>query len=72
MSQESGQIVCPSSSLDGYRRGKTEKADCNEITDEFASKKARKVSFLLECYSTYTQKGWIYWCVNEIVSFEHK
>jgi len=51
--------VCPSPSLDEYRRGKTEKADCNEITDEFASKKAHKVSFSLECYSTYTRKGWI-------------
>jgi len=59
MSQESGQIVWPSPSLDKYRRGETEKADFKEITDEFASIKIQKVLFLLECYSTYTWKGWI-------------
>ena len=63
--------MCLSPSLDEYRRGKTEKVDCNEITDEFASKKTRKMSFILECYSAYTRKSWIY-CFNRIVSFEHK
>jgi len=41
-------------------RDKPEKADFKEIADEFASIKAREVLFLLECYSTYTRKGWIY------------
>jgi len=52
--------VRPSPSLDKYRRGEREKADFKDITDEFASIKTWKVLFLLECYSTYTRKSWIY------------
>jgi len=72
ISQESGQIVWPSPSLDKYRRGETEKADFKETTDQFASIKTQKVLSLLECYSAYTRKGWIYWRFNGIVPFEHK
>jgi len=51
---------------------KKRKLTLREITDEFASITTWKVLLLLECYSIYPGKGWIYWCFNWIVSFEHK
>ena len=46
-----GQIVWPSPSSDEYK-SETEKSDFEKIINDFASIKARKVLFLLACYST--------------------
>ena len=50
---------------------KKQKAGFDEITDEIASIKVRKVLFQLERCVISTRKGWIYWSFDGIVYFEH-
>jgi len=59
-------------SFDKNRKVQTAKAYFDEIIDDFASIKARKVLLYLIFLCNLTGKGWIYLCFDGIVFFEHQ